>query len=159
MICLSNGTHQWTVTNNNDFALDFNWSSTTGEGDSRTVNANSTRTFTSNISSQTVTVKYTYANVERTLTLQDETCSAPELSLSYICGFPSDTSLLWKVTNNNDFAVKFSWSVAGESESGSGSVAANSTAKFYTSLGNKTIELFVLGQKVDQADGGESCYY
>ncbi len=155
--CLPNGDHQWTLTNSNDFALDFQWSSTSGDGGTGTVNANSTQTFNSDFSSQTVTVKYTYGDVERTIEMQDDVCTAPDLSLAFICGYPSDTTLFWKVTNNNDFAVVFTWNVDGETENGGGSVAANSTVNFETSTGNKTVKLFVLGQQVDQANSGDAC--
>lgn len=155
--CLPDGSHQWTLINNNDFALDFDWSSTSGESGSGTVNANSSETLTSDYSSQTLTVSYIYDNTEKSVSLQDDVCTAPDLSLTYICGYPSDTTLLWKVTNNNDFAINYTWSVEGDSESGSGTVAANSTSDINTSLGNKTVNLYVLGQQVDQQSGGETC--
>ncbi|MCB2202583.1 hypothetical protein KQH56_01110 [bacterium] len=156
--CLPNGDHEWTLTNNNDFELPFVWSSTSSEEGIGTMPANGTRSFTSDHSSQTVTVKYQYNNEELTLTKSDEACQAPALSLDYICGFPSDTYLKWKITNNNNFAVSYSWIVDGDSESGSGTIGANTSIYFNSSLGNKTIKLYVLDQMVAQKDGGETCY-
>jgi len=55
------------------------------------------------------------------------------------------------VTNPNDFDVNFTWKVAGKSENGHGTVEADSDTSFRTSLGHKTVRLYVEGEEVDSA--------
>jgi hypothetical protein len=75
------------------------------------------------------------------------------INLSSICGYTFDNYELWKVANNGSAAANFTWKVVGSNESGSGSVAANSSTYFTTSAGQKTVQLLVNNQLMDS----ESC--
>jgi hypothetical protein len=87
----------------------------------------------------------------------------PSLNLSFECGFHGADHYTWLVTNPNAFDVDFTWKVAGKSESGHGSVEGGSETTFKTSLGHKTVRLYVDGEQVDSAfsDTGdfEFCLY
>ena len=160
--CLPNGDHQWTVTNNNPNPITFNWVSDNGidSGSGLVVNGNSgTKTFTSNYQAQEVTLTYNYAG-ETGITVfkaSEEICDVPDLTLTYICGYPSDTQLLWRIRNTNDVEVPFTWDVYGSSEGGNGTIPANSDVYFNTTLGDKTVRIFVYGQLVNTKAGGSVC--
>ena len=88
---------------------------------------------------------------------------SPDLNLAFECGFHGANHYTWLVTNPNAFDVDFTWKVAGKSESGHGSVGGGSETTFKTSLGYKTVRLYVDGEQVDSAisDTGdyEFCLY
>lgn len=160
--CLPNGDHQWTVTNSNPSAIAFNWSSDNGidSGIGLSVAGNGgTMTFTSNYQAQEVTLTYNYAGTSgiKVSKTSEEVCSVPNLTLTYLCGYPSDTQLVWRVRNTNDVDVPFTWDVYGSSEGGNGVVPANSEVYIYTTLGNKTVRIFVYGQLVNTKAGGSIC--
>ena len=160
--CLPNGDHQWTVTNNNPNPITFNWASDNGidSGAGLVVNGNGgTVSFTSNYQAQEVTLSYNYAGQSgiKVSKASEEVCSVPDLTLTYLCGYPSDTQLLWRVRNTNDVDVPFSWDVYGSSEGGNGVVPANSDVYINTTLGDKTVRIFVYGQLVNTKAGGSIC--
>lgn len=160
--CLPNGDHQWTVTNSNPNPITFNWSSDNGidSGSGLVVSGNGgTKVFTSNYQEQEVTLTYNYAGETGIIVSKasEEVCDVPDLTLTYICGYPSDTQLLWRVRNTNDVDVPFTWDVYGSSESGNGIVPANSDVYFNTTLGEKTVRIFVYGQLVNTKAGGSIC--
>lgn len=76
----------------------------------------------------------------------------PALQLQYICGYEETFNqelYRWRVINPNDFAVDYTWEVSGSSESGSGTISANSEAIFTTSFGAKTVILKVDDIQID----------
>ncbi|MEW6504139.1 MAG: hypothetical protein AB1457_09275 [Chloroflexota bacterium] len=79
------------------------------------------------------------------------------LRLTFMCGYVGDNYYLWRVRNTNSFAVNFTWDVYGGSESGSGSVPANSDGFFTTSTGSKTVRIFVNGILNDTKASGLPC--
>ncbi|MFN7035251.1 MAG: hypothetical protein ACK4SN_02700 [Bellilinea sp.] len=79
------------------------------------------------------------------------------LRLTFMCGYVGDNYYLWRVRNTNSFAVNFTWDVYGGSESGSGSVPANSDGFFTTSTGSKTVRIFVNGILNDTKASGQPC--
>ena len=160
--CLPNGDHQWTVTNNNPNPITFNWVSDNGidSGSGLVVTGNGgTTTFTSNYQVQEVTLTYSYAGTSgiNVTEAAEEICAVPDLTLTYLCGYPSDTELLWRISNTNDVDVPFTWNVYGSSEGGTGTVPANSMIYINTSLGDKTVRIFVYGQLVNTKAGGSIC--
>ena len=156
--CHENGDHYWTVSNDNDIDLSFAWSSTSGASGFETVAAHNSVNLTTDITAQTMTIIYDYGELsERSFSVEAQVCKAPSLLLTYICGYPSDTELIWRVRNDHDFDVSFTWDVYGSTENGSGVAAANSDTFFTTSLGNKTVRIFVSGQLVNTKAGGSTC--
>jgi hypothetical protein len=83
-----------------------------------------------------------------------------KLNLTWECGFEGSTVHTWRVTNPNNLPLDFSWKVYGGTESGSGSVAANSLAYFTTPLSApQTVILTTLpsGATTTKAAGSETC--
>jgi TolB protein len=156
--CLPPGLHYWTVSNSNDFDQSFTWSSTTGASGSDSVPAGGSVNMTTGIDAQTMTISYQHGELpEKSVEAEAEVCDAPSLLLTYICGYPSDTELIWRVRNSHDFDVAYTWDVYGSSESGDGIAPANSDTFFTTSLGDKTVRLFVYDQLVNTKAGGSIC--
>ena len=81
----------------------------------------------------------------------------PRLVLTFMCGYPDQDHLLWRVRNQNPSDVSFTWQVVGSSETGSGVALANSDAYFKTSPGPKTVILLVDGTQVNVKASGEPC--
>jgi choice-of-anchor A domain-containing protein len=81
----------------------------------------------------------------------------PQLNLTFMCAYAGDNFFMWRVTNNNGFPVDFTWDVYNGNEQGSGTVAASSVTYFYTSIGQKTVRLFVAGQQVNVKASGQPC--
>jgi hypothetical protein len=98
-----------------------------------------------------------------TLTFTSTSTRVPNLGLSFECGFHGADHYTWLVTNPNDFDVDFTWKVSGKSEHGHGTVEANSETTFRTSLGYKTVKIYVDGVQVDSDDSNtgdfEFCLY
>jgi hypothetical protein len=91
------------------------------------------------------------------------TTRIPNLNLAFECGFHGADHYTWLVTNPNAFDVDFTWKVAGKSENGHGTVEARSDTTFRTSLGHKTVRLYVEGEQVDSTASNtgddEFCLY
>ena len=124
--CLDNGQHKWTVSNLNDFAIDFNWSSDVdsqyGNG---TVAASGEATFYTNNKDQTVTLSYNFPAIvrmvayDRSVSVHAEVCALPQkLQLSVECLVNGDHQ--WTVTNNNAKAITFDWASDNSIDSGTG---------------------------------------
>lgn len=79
------------------------------------------------------------------------------IGLSSICAYPTDTTLLWAVTNPTAAAANFTWRVVGSTETGTGIVPANSTVYFNTSAGSKVVELLINGQVVATVSSAPPC--
>jgi Tol biopolymer transport system component len=89
--------------------------------------------------------------------MEGEACKSPQLELTYLCGYPTDTLLHWYVSNPADVDIAFTWEVIGESESGTGIAKANQETFFTTSKGGKSVRILVEGYQVDLKQGGEAC--
>lgn len=79
------------------------------------------------------------------------------LALEHVCAYATDTQLYWQVTNNNATTVSFTWQSPSSGESGSGVVAPNSVGYFTTSLDSTTVQIYVNGVLLSEADAGEEC--
>jgi hypothetical protein len=75
----------------------------------------------------------------------------PHLNLAFECGFHGADHYTWLVTNPNAHHVDFTWKVVGKSENGHGTVEGGSETTFKTSLGHKTVRIYVEGEEVDSA--------
>ena len=156
--CLITGIHEWTVTNGNNFDQAFNWSSTSGDSGSGIAPAGGSISFSTGLESETITIDYQAAPHEpKQLVIEGEACKSPQLELSYLCGYPTDTYLHWYISNPNDADIDFDWEVIGEAESGSGTAKAHQETFFTTSKGEKSVRILVEGYEVDLEQGGEAC--
>jgi len=164
-VCLENGDHQWTVTNNNPQDINFDWVSTTDSkvGTNVAVKANGgTASFTTNGQHpQTVTLTYPYAGqtgiqVSETTT---ESCQIA-LDLKFVCGYPSDTNLYWEITNQVSKEIELNWETVPSGEKGSLKILGDSgknTTRIATPLNTQALILFVNGVEVTRAEAGDTC--
>ncbi len=139
--CLNNGYIQWTVSNTYGESIGFNWSANNNESGSESVPANGSKTFTTSVSGNEVTITFTADNEEKQLSKSVSACEEPksgDVSLSGLC--LNNGYLEWTVFNTTDSVVQFSWSTA-NSESGSGQVAASSTTTFKTTENGNNLTL------------------
>jgi hypothetical protein len=74
-----------------------------------------------------------------------------------ICGYPADTQLLWLVVNPTINPVDYTWRVAATGETGSGVLAAQSSAYFTTSAGSKVVDMYFNGQLVASTASQAAC--
>ena len=79
------------------------------------------------------------------------------VNLSAVCSYVDEDTMLWKVANNTDAAIAFTWQVVGSSETGSGTVDARGSTYFETSAGSKTVQLVVNGEVVDTEASQAPC--
>jgi len=151
----------WTVTNANGFAMDYTWATEDDlqSGGPITIAAGpgTTSTFTTNSTAHKVILSYQYGGENKTVENNADACKSSDLTLSFMCGFTSDTNLYWQVTNPYGVDITVDWEVHGEAENGSLVVPANSDSTFTTSTGPKTVNLFVDGVQVSEADSGDAC--
>ncbi len=156
-----NGSHMWTVTNANGFAIDFTWATEDGlqSGGPITVTAGpgTTATFTTDGTAHKVIISYQYGGDNKTIEKVAEACKSSDLILSYMCGFATDAHLHWSVMNPYTVDLTVDWKVVGGTESGSFSAAAGIETLFTTEKGLKTVAIIVDGVEVDQEDGGDAC--
>lgn len=80
-----------------------------------------------------------------------------DYNLSAICGYVGDDHLLWKVANHTAAPVDYTWRVSGSIEHGNGRAPANGDDYFTTSIGAKTVRLFVGGQLIDSESDVPAC--
>ncbi len=87
----------------------------------------------------------------------------PHLNLAFACGFYGADHYTWLVDNPNAFDVDFTWEVAGKHEHGHGTVDGRSETTFRTSLGHKTVRIYVDDVQVDatasETGDDEFCLY
>ena len=140
--CLGDGYIEWKVTNPNDFAIPFSWESNDNQSGNSNVPANSSVTFKTVSTGTTVTISYSLNDkpmlTEKTVEACKETDDPKELNLVGEC--LNDGSIEWKVTNPNDFAIKFSWKTD-DNQSGDSEVPANGVVSFSTTLSGSMIYL------------------
>ena len=127
------GTISWTVTNNNDEPVAFNWEANNGQSGSGNVPANGKASFQTSGDGNSVTLSYNLDEepviTEAAVDVCEPKQELEELTLSGEC--LNDGNIEWTVVNSNDTAVDFTWESA--SESGSGQVPASGQATFLTS--------------------------
>ncbi len=160
--CGDGGSHIWTVTNDNDFAMDFTWDSTTGDFGSGQAPAGGTATFETGSDAQTATIHYQFPTTVRTwnhdqksVSIYAEECKVQEninLELDYEC--QDDASHLWTVTNSNDFAIEFTWYSNKNGQHGSDTVPANDTATFTTNNKAQTVTISYKFPENSRCGGG-----
>jgi YqxM protein len=80
-----------------------------------------------------------------------------DFNLSFVCGYPSDDFLTWKVANNTDKEMDYEWRVDGSDEHGNGSLGANHAEYFFTSHSATRVQLFVDGKNVDNEESAPAC--
>ena len=127
------GTISWTVTNNNDAPISFNWEANNGQSGSGSVPASGKASFQTNGDGNSVTLSYDLdqepVRTEASVDVCEPKQELEELSLSGEC--LNDGTIQWTVVNDNDAVIDFSWESA--SENGSGQVPALGQATFTTS--------------------------
>jgi TolB protein len=156
-----NGSHIWTVTNTNGFEIEFTWETEDGlqSGGPVTISAGpgATEIFTTDGTPHKVILSYQYEGEDKSVEKEAEACKSSDLILSYLCGYASDDSLYWSVTNPYNAEIEVSWEVEGETEKGTITALANGDTIFTTTPGIKTVIILVDGIKVNEEDGGEAC--
>lgn len=83
-----------------------------------------------------------------------------KLRLTSVCSTNPDQTRRWRVTNNNNVPVQFTWDVYNTGQSGTNTVPANSVIFFETTTvpGPNTTRIFVNGVQNDvKASSGAKC--
>jgi hypothetical protein len=80
-----------------------------------------------------------------------------DFNISFVCGYPSDDFLTWKVANLSRERINYAWKADGSDEKGNGSLGAGHAEYFFTSRSVQRVRLFISGDQVDAEDAGYAC--
>ncbi|WP_280770083.1 hypothetical protein [Salipaludibacillus daqingensis] len=160
-------TRKWRVTNENDedvtFTYDVYGSEQAGEG---TVEAGEILYFETDTEKGDNTVRLFVDGKQVDVKASSgEKCEQQieeplKLQLTSVCSDNPEDTRKWRVTNENDEDVTFTYDVYGSEQAGEGTVEAGETFYFVTDTekGDNTVRLFVDGKQVDvKASSGEKC--
>jgi hypothetical protein len=132
--CLENGDGiEWTVSNPNAFAVNFNWAVDSSTGSDTAPSGGSVTFTTSSGGAHSGSISWdggsdsSNSSSDECL-LSTQTPPPPngtqDLTLAYLC-LGLNEGIQWTINNPNDFAVDFDWSLDGGAQTGSGTVPAN----------------------------------